>query len=684
VREPSRPPAPRTFDEVDALWLAALLVFVASRCLVPMDETDLFFNLRLGDLIRATKTVPRTNLLSFTYPDARDINLAWLFQVVLSWCYAHAGIAGTIVLKTSAVLVSWTALFFAARRSGAHPGAVALCLALGAWAAEPRFVERPHLVTFLGLGLLALAVADLERGRPWRLGWLVPWGLLWANGNSCFAWAPLLLLLYAAGAHLDRARAARSWALRAAAIFAPLVLANPSGVWTLVYLGRHWTMPWLRPLQEYRVASWPLDAPFVFVLVALVAAASTRAWTRRQAGRPFAGWRLLLPCACMAFLAWRRIRFVAELAMLAPVVTASWLGPWMTRAPGAKGTGRAWAVAAVLLALVPKLAAHEPGHPWLDLRLEDHLVPTAAIAFLDAHDLRSGLYHDMEVGSYLTWDEAAAGRPSHPVFQDPRINGYPPAFHAVLRRDDLGTETWQTFLARWNVSSALLTFPSENPRAAWFPPERWALVFRDAEALVFVRRDRLERSGLARLEIPLTFRKEPAPDGRLVPHLLDQRPGTLAPCLWHQHRGDFALERGDEHQALAAYDEALASDQVTAGAACLGAGERAALRTTAALLALESHAPAHALLLLGDASDDDAENLRGLASSALGRWSEAEASFVRVLAHRPEQADALFGSGLAREMRGDRSGARAQFAKLLRVAPSHPGAAHARRASAEP
>jgi len=27
--------------------LAALLVFVAGRCLVPMDETDLFFNLRL-------------------------------------------------------------------------------------------------------------------------------------------------------------------------------------------------------------------------------------------------------------------------------------------------------------------------------------------------------------------------------------------------------------------------------------------------------------------------------------------------------------------------------------------------------------------------------------------------------------------------------------------------------------
>jgi len=38
--------------------VAALLVFVASRCLVPMDETDLFFNLRLGEIVLATHDDP--------------------------------------------------------------------------------------------------------------------------------------------------------------------------------------------------------------------------------------------------------------------------------------------------------------------------------------------------------------------------------------------------------------------------------------------------------------------------------------------------------------------------------------------------------------------------------------------------------------------------------------------------
>ena len=127
-----------------------LLLFVAGRCLVPMDETDLFFNLRLGEIIISTGHVPTENLLSFTYPAATDINLAWLFQIVLALVHRAAGIPGTVLLKTGFVLGTWAVLFRVAVRRGAHPALAALGLALAAWSAEPRFVERPHLVTFLG------------------------------------------------------------------------------------------------------------------------------------------------------------------------------------------------------------------------------------------------------------------------------------------------------------------------------------------------------------------------------------------------------------------------------------------------------------------------------------------------------------------------------------------------------
>ena len=69
--------------------------------------------------------MPRTNLLSFTYPDARDVNLAWLFQIVLALVHRAGGIPGTVLLKTAFVLATFAVLFRVALRRGAHPAAAA-------------------------------------------------------------------------------------------------------------------------------------------------------------------------------------------------------------------------------------------------------------------------------------------------------------------------------------------------------------------------------------------------------------------------------------------------------------------------------------------------------------------------------------------------------------------------------
>ena len=234
----------------------ALLLFVAGRCLVPMDETDLYFNLRLGDIVLSEHSVPRTNMLSFTFPDHRDVNLAWLFQIVLALAHRAGGIPAALLLKTAFVLATIAVLFRVAVRRGAHPAAAAAALALAAWAAEPRFVERPHLVTFLGLACTLLAVERAEAGRPRALYALVPFGLLWANANSCFFLAPVVLALYALGARADKRPADARRAALCALALAPLVLATPSGVHALGYIANHWRMPALRPLDEYRTARW--------------------------------------------------------------------------------------------------------------------------------------------------------------------------------------------------------------------------------------------------------------------------------------------------------------------------------------------------------------------------------------------------------------------------------------------
>jgi tetratricopeptide (TPR) repeat protein len=659
VNEPTR----KRGEELAAL--AALLLFVAGRCLVPMDETDLFFNLRLGDLILAHHTVPRTNLLSFTCPQARELNLAWLFQIMLALSYRAGGIAGTVLLKTAFVLATWTLLFRVALRRGARPAAAAAALALAAWAAEPRFVERPHLCTFLGLGYLLLALERAESGRPRALFALVPLGLLWANANSCFFLAPAVLGLYAVGAVGDRRPVDARRAALVAALLVPFIFATPSGAGALGYIANHWRMPWLRPLQEYRTASWPLDGPFFFVAAGVLLAAALPGRQLRRA----------LPALALGFLGARRIRFVAEFAILGGPIIAGLLTTLARRAaararPALDPLYATIAVTAALagLTLMPRLAAARHGEQLVDLGIEPRLIPAEAIGFVDDSGLADRMYNDMEVGSYLTWHWGER----HRVFQDPRINSYPPAFHATLRRDDLSRQEWEAFLSAFGVTTALITDPDVNPRAALFDPAGWALVYRDADALVFVARGPAFATLTARREIPLTFSF--TRQAGVTPQPLAARPALspVSACDWEKRRGDLLLERGEESEARDAYAAALRTP------GCLDAAAREATEIARGDLALKNGDPAAAVAAYAGLSDPRVRANRGLALMSLGRAPEAEADLSAALAADPNQPEARLAQAFALEALGRTADAVASFRGFIALAPHHPATARAR------
>jgi hypothetical protein len=645
------------------LFGAALLLFVASRCLVPMDETDLFYNLRLGEIVLATHDVPRTNLLSFTAPDVPDPNLAWLFQIVLALAHRAGGVAGTVVLKTAFVVATFVVLFRVALRRGAHPAMAAAALALAAWAAEPRFVERPHLVTFLGLALTLLALERAEAGHPRALALLVPAGLVWANANSCFFLAPALLLLYSAGARLDGRRVDARRAALVALALAPLVLATPSGTGALGYIANHFRMPSLRPLQEYRAARWPLDGPFF-----MLAAAAVVGFALAPGPRP---WRHLLPALALGLLGARRIRFVAELALVAgPLVAASAtrlgaaLAARASGAPAARALGTAAVAAALLVAtLAPRVEAARAGRPVLDLGVEADLVPTEAIRFVEQNGLGDRMYNDLEVGSYLAWE----GWPRRRVFQDPRINGYPASMHAVLRRADLTRAEWQAFLDGFGVTSALVSYPTLNPRGTLFDPALWALVYRANDGLVFARRLPAHAAVILHDELPLELAR--GADGSIDARVVEARPAQspVPDDAWWARAAAAYVERGDAARARPLYARALDAgragpDERRAWAAALGDLEMRA-GDFAAADAAYSRAP------------EPLEHAkRGLARLALRRAAAALDDFRAA----PGDPDAALGEGLALAALDRRVEARAALEAFLRAHPRHVGASRAR------
>src|SRR5450759_3139795 len=111
------------------------------------------------------------------------------------------------------------------------------------------------------------------------------------------------------------------------------------------------------------------------------------------------------------------------------------------------------------------------------------------------------MYNDFELGSYL----ALEGYPRYRVFVDPRLPAYPEEFHALLGRFDLTREEWDTAMSRFGVDSALLTYAGVNRRVAWWDPRHFALVYRQEDARVFVRRLPRWSALIAEREIPATF-----------------------------------------------------------------------------------------------------------------------------------------------------------------------------------
>jgi hypothetical protein len=634
-----------------ARWLpfAALLAFVAGLALRPMAESDLFFHLKTGQEILSGHALVRRNLFSFTYPDYPNLDTSWLAEVGAAVIFGWAGFPAVVVAKTLVLLAAFAGAAGVCRRRGAGPVASALALGLAAFVGHDRFVERPHIFSLLG-AVATLATIDVVTegaGRPTRraAAAFVAGVVVWANLHAGVFLAPLLVGAAALGAALGGDRpASRRLALLAGAT-ALATLATPVGFGLVHYLRLHLTLPALHPVDEFRAPTWLSDAPLVIDFALVLAAAAVLVASADGPGRRRA-LVALAPLAPLFVLAARSVRFGADFALVgAPVLAVA------ASAAAARLAARLPAAARVLVSPIPVVAATvlliggAVVPRWTDgsarwrIGLDERELPLAAIAFANDHQLRERMYNDFELGSYLLF-EPVGGYPHHRVFIDPRLPAYPPEMHRLLGRSDLTRDEWQAAMDRYGVDSALLAYAGINRRVAWWDPARWALVFRAADARIFVRRLPRFASLIAAYEIPATFAFSSEEGAATLP--LERPPaGSPVPdCEWDRRLGDllFDLDGALSERAHAAYERALAApagclaraDEARLGA-WLGAVELAAGRADRALAVTDR------ALAAGNAEISTFTD-RAAALEALGRSAEASAAWGEVAARAGDPA----------------------------------------------
>ncbi|MBN1268666.1 MAG: tetratricopeptide repeat protein [Kiritimatiellae bacterium] len=146
---------------------------------------DLGRHLLLGRIILERGAVPRTNLLTFTWPDFPFINHHWLSEVLLCLLHKAGGLNGLIVFK-AAVLTLALALALVTVRPRSLSCGYWLAGLLAAVLLGFRSHIRPELFTFVGVALMGWGLERLRAGRGGVRWLLLGYMWLWSNAHIYF------------------------------------------------------------------------------------------------------------------------------------------------------------------------------------------------------------------------------------------------------------------------------------------------------------------------------------------------------------------------------------------------------------------------------------------------------------------------------------------------------------------
>ena len=456
---------------------------------IPATDSDTWWHLKTGQYIVEKHSLPIPDPFAYTTylkPPlthgealARDFNLAhsWLGQVVFYLIYAAAGFPGLILLRALllaafAGTVGWivwrrTAGFYRAI------GAAITCAGVSAFSTA----DRPFLFTYLLLGV-TMAILESRRGV-----WLLPpLFALWANLHAGFFMGWVVVgcycseSLYMHWRRKPQPDERRLWVVSAVALLASGL--NPNGFRFLEVLVAYRNSPMQSQLYEWQHPAFWQPSWYGFVLwvgiVTLIVA--------RSKVRP-ADWLMFILFAAASLQA---VRNVTLMALIGPVVVFGYAGwNWQPRR----------AVELAALALVAAGLAGEIG--WrhgFDLQAEMWPYPSGAADFLLAHHIQGRLFNTYEQGGYWLWRLW----PQDQVFIDGRALNetvYADSQRIAFNADATGGTSGEDLLRQYGIDIiAMNSFQNNTGDIYWLPAsladpsqKEWKLVYRDAQAVVFMR-----------------------------------------------------------------------------------------------------------------------------------------------------------------------------------------------------
>lgn len=494
VPRPSHIPEPSRLAWCCLLVCAAATLFLAT--LGPLVDYDLWFDLRMGQTIVATHSVPHE--LSFLstsrfFSPMYWVNDEWLFSACVWEIYHHAGYVGLAMTK-SLLLTLFGLLIYAGCRQGKLAPPLALGMTwLGVLMSRGRFMLRPQLFTMCFMAALACIILRQRDGKPSGvppglalLFWL--WGNLHGGVNEGFGVLAAFLLVSALVSwRRDSWGQDRAWLMPLAwGLVGGILLSvlRPGTYRILLYPGEFFH----RQFQQY-IVEWAATPPdwwqtwlgaFVAIAIAVFSVALWR--------RCFMLAEAVVVC-CLFTWTLLHNRFVGELAAAGcPFVAAQAsvaLAGWGVRLRSrCMPLGAALAAGLVIVTLCR--AAPAAAEAAISFEPSSHFYPIGGLRWLREHPIAGVVYNSYQLGGFMVWSDVP-----------PFIHGINPLYPDSLLKDYLSIEQdaslrWE-LLQKYDAGACLLSWPSgENDviqrlQEALYAREDWSLVYFDDACLLFVK-----------------------------------------------------------------------------------------------------------------------------------------------------------------------------------------------------
>ena len=528
----SPPPVATKPDWLRISLISIALIYAIFAGLRQVTETDLGWQMATGRYVVQHHHIPSTTLFTYTVPTS-----SWIYPpfsgVIFYLLYSIGGYAAISWLSA---LACAAAIALSVWRGGRLTAALAI-LAVPAFAF--RTVPRADLFTTVLFASVFSLLWRYYQGHTTRL-WLLPLLMLfWVNLHQGFVAGLALMgayvffeitdLLFAERrtTALRRLRKAIPWFVAAAAatlinpwgagIFRALSrqdnvtqqLSDFVGEWSSVHFNTLAFHQFLNPRDPASADWWLMALTLLTIFVSL--------WLKKFG-----------PAVLMAAILYesiKHIRFQALLAILVVILGGSllphlqelFLRAWSTAqlegksrisrlSPRTSDILASLCVAALALLAVVRSYDLISDKYYLDAgdttlfgAGESWWFPEKALAFLEREHLPTNIFHDYNVGGYLTWRVGE----TYPDFADGRF--VPFAGDIFFQQKSLlsappDAPVWQAAAQRWNINTLIFSLSryaglGAYPLAAYCHSAGWKPVYADDVSIIFLR-NRPEYSAL--------------------------------------------------------------------------------------------------------------------------------------------------------------------------------------------